>query len=140
MLLVHLKSDPNISGEIASARVDLHSNRKKSCPPSPLHSITPIHHIRNTMGKRAEQAKKRRRFHNTSHPAKPVLPLSPLPSDEAENENDSFISPEDLQITIETLKVLAENPEEMGGREMKDLKRGVHEVYRVLAEGATLGG
>ncbi|WWC92884.1 uncharacterized protein L201_007846 [Kwoniella dendrophila CBS 6074] len=51
----------------------------------------------------------------------------------------SLIDPEDLECTVNVLETLCEFPEELSGKEMKDLKRRIHELYRVMAEGSGLG-
>lgn len=50
-----------------------------------------------------------------------------------------MISSEDLETTIYVLKTLAENPDELGDKSMKEVKRSVHELYRVMVEGSALG-
>ncbi len=93
------------------------------------------------MGKRAEQAKKRRRLNqqngttivkNTSH-----LP-SPLSVGD-DDDNPGLILSEDLETTITMLKSLCEDPEELAGKGMKELKRAVFDLQRVITEGQTLG-
>lgn len=96
------------------------------------------------MGKRAEQAKKRKR-------QAPALPAAgagaagavpgakraahDLPTPPAE----ALLLPEEVESAVDVLRVLAANPSLLHGREMKDVKRSVYDLHRVLAEGATLG-
>ncbi|KAL1409467.1 hypothetical protein Q8F55_003450 [Vanrija albida] len=92
------------------------------------------------MGKRSEQAKKKRRLNNGGAVTKPApAPAqAPTPPTDASASDDLFL-PEELETTIFTLRTLAENPAALSGKEMKDLKRSVYDLHRVLAEGATLG-
>ena len=85
------------------------------------------------MGKRAELAKKKRKIaQNGSHVKVAALPVEDIGS-------ESLILPEDLAITIETLNALAEDPSELANKSMKDLKRAVYNLHRVMAEGSNMG-
>ncbi|WVF68529.1 hypothetical protein IAT40_003297 [Kwoniella sp. CBS 6097] len=87
------------------------------------------------MGKN-QQNKKRKRNNAT---ANSVATATQLPSPPSEPTNSSLIDDEDLECTINVLETLVEFPEELGDKKYKDLKRRVHEIYRVLAEGAGIG-
>lgn len=86
------------------------------------------------MGKRAEQAKKRKRQNN----GKPVAVVVAEPLTPAES-TDSLLLPEEIEAAILVMRTLAENPELLADKEMKDVKRGVYDLHKVLVEGATLG-
>ena len=49
------------------------------------------------------------------------------------------MTPEDLETTLLTLETLAEIPEELARKEVKDVKRAVFALHKVMAEGMTLG-
>lgn len=87
------------------------------------------------MGKRAEQARKRRRLAQNG----PAVTKTPVVTIDEEDASTSLIPPEDLAITIETLNALAEDPSELADKSMKDLKRALYNLQRVMAEGSTLG-
>mgnify|MGYP006876483226 CR=1 FL=1 len=87
------------------------------------------------MGKRAEQARKRRRLAQNG----PAVAKTPVVTIDQEDASTSLIPPEDLAITIETLNALAEDPSELADKSMKDLKRALYNLQRVMAEGSTLG-
>jgi hypothetical protein len=89
------------------------------------------------MGKRAEQAKKRRRLQERQNVHKASQPLTPR-SNESPSP-PSLISPEDLDTAVYVLRTLAENPEELTQKSMKTLKTASYELQRVLAEGAAIG-
>lgn len=103
------------------------------------------------MGKRAEQAKKRKRNHDGNkssavathsapgHQANPAAKANTLPSPPMTEELGTMVDPADLMVTVDTIQYLCENPDELVGKEMKELKRGVHELYRVMVDGAGLG-
>ncbi|KAK4684006.1 hypothetical protein P7C73_g6203, partial [Tremellales sp. Uapishka_1] len=95
------------------------------------------------MGKRAEQAKKRRRLNAGPAKSFSCLPSPPTPNGQDEGgsnaEPTSLVSSEDLETTLYVLKMLSENPDEMADKRMKDLKRGIYDLHRVLMDGATLG-
>lgn len=93
------------------------------------------------MGKKADQARKRRRLAESHDSLKPIKAskLDTASTVLPEFEGDSLISDEDLLITIETLNALAEDPSELADRRMKDLKRSLYGLHRVLGEGAALG-
>jgi hypothetical protein len=77
------------------------------------------------MGKRAEQDKKRKRT--------AALPRS------TRSPSASLISQEDLETTAYVLRTLCENPDELTGKTMKEIKRATYELHRVMADGAALG-
>ncbi|KAK6908848.1 hypothetical protein I203_102853 [Kwoniella mangroviensis CBS 8507] len=60
------------------------------------------------------------------------------PPSESPSASASLIDSEDLECTINALKTLCDFPEELAGKEMKGLKRKVHELYRIMAEGSGL--
>ncbi|WWC65920.1 uncharacterized protein I303_108542 [Kwoniella dejecticola CBS 10117] len=63
----------------------------------------------------------------------------PTPPSDSSSSTNRLIDVDDLECTINVLEILCEFPEELSGKEMKDLKRKVHELYRVMAEGSGLG-
>ncbi|WWC95442.1 hypothetical protein V866_002305 [Kwoniella sp. B9012] len=63
----------------------------------------------------------------------------PTPPSESPSASSSLIDAEDLECTINVLETLCDFPEELAGKEMKGLKRKVHELYRIMAEGSGLG-
>ncbi|CAK9781468.1 hypothetical protein CC85DRAFT_269617 [Cutaneotrichosporon oleaginosum] len=87
------------------------------------------------------QAKKRKRTNGAAVPnakvAKPapVLAAPPTP----ESETDALLLPEEVDSAVFVLRTLAENPAALAGKEMKDLKRAVYELHRVMVDGATIG-
>lgn len=89
------------------------------------------------MGKNSNKANKKRRLTENNAVAGPSK--SPAKPTAVDYEGDSLISDEDLLITIETLNALAEDPSELADRRMKDLKRSLYGLHRVLGEGAALG-
>lgn len=98
------------------------------------------------MGKRAEQAKKRKR--NSGKPAPAAAPARALPtppndsrsaSPPAAADGDDLILQDELDATVFTLTTLAANPALLSGRNMKDLKRAVYDIHRVMSEAATVG-
>ncbi|KAG9001103.1 hypothetical protein FRB94_007162 [Tulasnella sp. JGI-2019a] len=90
------------------------------------------------MGKRAEQAKKRRRLAGPEklHFVKPQLPLE---DSRSTSPSSTLVASEDLETTIYVLKTLAQNPEGLADKSMKELKRATYDLQRVIAEGATVG-
>ncbi|WWC73612.1 uncharacterized protein I206_107584 [Kwoniella pini CBS 10737] len=76
---------------------------------------------------------KRKRTNALTQPSKLPTPPSDSPS------STNLIDSDDLECTVNVLETLCEFPEELSGKEMKDLKRKVHELYRVMAEGSGLG-
>ncbi|WRT69777.1 uncharacterized protein IL334_006768 [Kwoniella shivajii] len=68
-----------------------------------------------------------------AQPAKLPTPPSDSPS------STTLIESEDLECTINVLETLCEFPDELSEKEMKVLKRKVHELYRVMADGSGLG-
>ena len=93
------------------------------------------------MGKRADQAKKRRRL-LLSHPPHPTsTAVSHLLTPPSQDETDSvrLVSSDDLETTILALQTLCENPAELAEKEMKELKRATFALHKVMVEGATLG-
>lgn len=89
------------------------------------------------MGKRAEQAKKRKR--NSGKPAHGALPTPPTDSRSKSPPPDDLIMQDELDATVFTLSTLAANPALLSGRNMKDLKRAIYDVHRVMSEVATVG-
>lgn len=87
------------------------------------------------MGKRAEQAKKRKR---QAVPA-PAVPAKRAAHDLPTPPAEELLLPEEVESAVDVLRTLAANPALLHGKEMKDLKRGVYDLHRVMAEGATLG-
>jgi hypothetical protein len=88
------------------------------------------------------QAKKRKRNNGAPSAAAvkmakpapaPVEPLTP------ESESDALLLPEEVDSAVFVLRTLAENPAALAGKEMKDLKRAVYELHRVMVDGATIG-
>lgn len=96
------------------------------------------------MGKRAEQNKKRKRLaagdadaqRQTTHARDG--PPTPALSPDLEHDAD-LISRDDLDTTLLTLETLCEVPEELARKEVKDIKRAVYALQRVMADGMTLG-
>lgn len=87
------------------------------------------------MGRRAEQAKKRKR--NAAAPQKPLV-AKELPTP-PESDTDALLLSEELDTAVFVLKTLAENPAALAGKEMKELKRSVFELHQVMVSGATIG-
>ena len=83
------------------------------------------------MGKRAEQAKKRRRLANQTPNVAQIKVV--------EGEDSDGYPAEDLAITIATLNALAENPADLASKSMKDLKRAIFNVQRATIEGNNIG-
>lgn len=106
------------------------------------------------MGKRAEQAKKRKRqagqviaaavpIKDGSVSKKPKTntgaPPSPDSRSRSTSPSDALVSTEDLETTLMTLETLCEIPEELARKDVKDVKRAVYALQRVMADGMTLG-
>lgn len=96
------------------------------------------------MGKRSEQAKKRKRQAATSGPGpvkapKPEASSAPGVLTPPDSTASDKLLPEEIETAVFVLRTLADDPALLSGREMKDLKRGVYDLHRVLVEGATLG-
>lgn len=104
------------------------------------------------MGKRAEQNKKRKRqagnvdvstikATQTVKKAKPsqIPGAPPSPQSRSTSPVDEIISVEDLETTLLTLETLADVPEELARKDVKDVKRAVYALQRVMADGMTLG-
>ena len=98
------------------------------------------------MGKRAEQAKKRKR--QAGQVITPAIPLDSNkkpkingapPSPESDTPSDGLVSIEDLETTLLTLETLCEMPEELARKDVKDVKRAVYALQKVMADGMTLG-
>jgi hypothetical protein len=98
------------------------------------------------MGKRAEQAKKRKR--QAGQVIAPAVPLDSNkkpkvngapPSPESDTPSDGLVSIEDLETTLLTLETLCEMPEELARKDVKDVKRAVYALQKVMADGMTLG-
>jgi hypothetical protein len=98
------------------------------------------------MGKRAEQAKKRKR--QAGQVIAPAVPLESNkkskidgapPSPESDTPSDGLVSIEDLATTLLTLETLCEMPEELARKDVKDVKRAVYALQKVMADGMTLG-
>ncbi|KAG8859085.1 hypothetical protein FRB96_004655 [Tulasnella sp. 330] len=89
------------------------------------------------MGKRAEQAKKRRRLAGPDK-LRFVQPR-PAQDDLGPPSPSGLVAPEDLETAIYVLKTLAQNPEDLADKSMKELKRATYDLHRVMAEGATVG-
>jgi hypothetical protein len=98
------------------------------------------------MGKRAEQAKKQKRKAGQAIAAavpvesnkKPKVNGAP-PSPESNTPTDGLVSIEELETTLLTLETLCEMPEELARKDVKDVKRAVYALQRVMADGMTLG-
>jgi hypothetical protein len=99
------------------------------------------------MGKRAEQNKKRKRQAGQVVAAavplegstkKPKTDGAP-PSPESDDPTDGVVSIEDLETTLLTLETLCEMPEELARKDVKDVKRAVYALQKVMADGMTLG-
>ncbi|BEJ16232.1 hypothetical protein CspHIS471_0508370 [Cutaneotrichosporon sp. HIS471] len=85
------------------------------------------------------QAKKRKRTNpapagTVAKMAKPAAPPTP-----PESDTDALLLPEEVDSAVFVLRTLANNPSALAGKEMKDLKRAVYELHRVLVDGATIG-
>ncbi|OCF43875.1 hypothetical protein I317_02318 [Kwoniella heveanensis CBS 569] len=94
------------------------------------------------MGKNQQNKKRKRNNNGTTaqtHPVAVTTTQLQLPSPPSEPANASLIDGDDLECTVNVLETLVEFPEELGDKKYKDLKRRVHELYRVLAEGAGIG-
>jgi hypothetical protein len=100
------------------------------------------------MGKRAEQAKKRKR--QAGVPSTAAISLDkPTNTKKAKVEgappspdslvSDDLISIEDLETTLLTLETLCEVPEELARKDVKGVKRAVYALQKVMADGMTLG-
>lgn len=98
------------------------------------------------MGKRAEQAKKQKRKAGQAIAA--ALPVDSNkkakiagapPSPESDTPSDGLVSIDDLETTLLTLETLCEMPEELARKDVKDVKRAVYALQRVMADGKTLG-
>ena len=127
---------------------------KISCPAIFFHRrrrLDSSQTIFHTMGKRAEQAKKRKRQQqpnpavvsgqqgkkqkSAAGPVQLPTPVSPSSS----SSLDALLSPDEIETTIAALETLAEYPEELARKEVKDVKRAVYALQRVIADGMTLG-
>lgn len=94
------------------------------------------------MGKRAEQTKKRKRAAGTNvHSIKDVTHVNDKDAAAVitESNDDQLISLDDLATTVLTLETLCEEPEELARKDVKDVKRAVYALQRVMADGMTLG-
>jgi len=104
------------------------------------------------MGKRAEQAKKRKRQAgqvitaavpikdgSVSKKPKTNTGAPPSPDSRSTSPSDALVSTEDLETTLMTLETLCEIPEELARKDVKDVKRAVYALQRVMADGMTLG-
>ena len=97
------------------------------------------------MGKRAEQNKKRKR--QTGQVLASAIPIDSKkpktngapPSPESVDPVDGLVTVEDLETTLLTLETLCEMPEELARKDVKDVKRAVYALQRVMADGMTLG-
>lgn len=89
------------------------------------------------MGRRAEQAKKRKR--NNAAPQKPLVAAAAAPLTPPESDSDALFLPEELEAAVFVLRTLCDNPSALAGKEMKELKRSVFELQKVMVEGATIG-
>lgn len=94
------------------------------------------------MGKNASQTKKRKRqqLSTTQYAqAKRTSPPS-LPTPRYSSASpDTLIAPEDMAITVDVLRTLAEHPSELVDTSMKALKSATYDLHRVMAEGSALG-
>ena len=61
------------------------------------------------------------------------------PSPESDTPSDGVVSIEDLETTLLTLETLCEMPEELARKDVKDVKRAVYALQKVMADGMTLG-
>ena len=61
------------------------------------------------------------------------------PSPESDTPSDGLVSVEDLETTLLTLETLCEMPEELARKDVKDVKRAVYALQKVMADGMTLG-
>jgi hypothetical protein len=96
------------------------------------------------MGKRAEQNKKRKRQAGSNGHAIKSIPITTTNGASAvnghqHNDDGPLISQDDLDTTLLTLETLAEDSDELARREVKDVKRAVYALQRVMADGSTLG-
>jgi hypothetical protein len=90
------------------------------------------------MGKRADQAKKRRKLQSGG--VKQIFQAQPpTPRTDGSPSPPALIEPEELETAVYVLQTLAENPAELAQKSMKELKGAVYGLHRVMAEGATLG-
>lgn len=80
------------------------------------------------MGKKSAQKKRK-----LAHAVAPLRATTPLSLD------DQLVPHEDLAVALDVLDTLREHPEELSEKYTKDLKRGVFDLHRIIAEGATLG-
>lgn len=89
------------------------------------------------MGKRAEQAKKRKR--QAAAAPIPAVPAKRAAHDLPTPPADELLLPEEVESAVDVLRTLAANPALLAGKELKGLKGAVHDVHRVMSEVATVG-
>ncbi|TYJ51825.1 hypothetical protein B9479_007581 [Cryptococcus floricola] len=85
------------------------------------------------MAKDKKQNKKRKLNSKSAPQKQESLPTPP------DSSSSSLIEQEEIETAIYVLKTLAENPDELSDKRMKDVKRATYDLHRVMAEGATLG-
>ena len=96
------------------------------------------------MGKRSEQTKKRKRLaggviQSVKADAGLLSIDKHIGVPATEINDDQLISLDDLATTVLTLETLCEEPEELARKDVKDVKRAVYALQRVMADGMTLG-
>ncbi|ORX38085.1 hypothetical protein BD324DRAFT_624450, partial [Kockovaella imperatae] len=93
------------------------------------------------MGRRSEQAKKRKRLLGSSMSGSIKYAKHPPTqnTDTASTEIEPLVSAQDLETTISTLETLCEFPDELSRKDVKGVKRAVHALNRVMVDGAPIG-
>lgn len=90
------------------------------------------------MGKRAEQTKKRKRL--AGGDVHTVKETASLVTTASLGSNDTqLVSLDDIATTVLTLETLCEEADELARKDVKDVKRAVYALQRVMADGMTLG-
>ena len=91
------------------------------------------------MGKRAEQAKKRKRQQTSVFTHLDVQKIKTSIHLHSPSPSAAIISHPEIETTVLTLEALAEYPDELARKEVKDVKRAIYALQRVMADGQTLG-
>lgn len=101
------------------------------------------------MGKSAQKRKRQQQQQHQPAASKPAVPNHaakksktahlPSPTTRSPSPSEPLVTAEDIETTLLTLETLAEIPEELARKEIKDVKRAVFALHKVMAEGMTLG-
>lgn len=101
------------------------------------------HHSADMSKSKKQAAKlKAHRLQTAQQPKSKAVAVEPLVKNGGSGEDqEDLIPPEDLEITIETLSAIVEDPEVLGSQKYKQLKRVGWDFGKVLSEqGAGAGG